>query len=153
TVSMSAAESTIKGVVTDASGKPVRGATISAVSGMKTVSRFSQKDGKYEIAVASGTYDVTVEAYGYSPKKASVDSTKGGDTNVTLVPANFNLLRLTGAEIESLLPNEREANMVRARCIECHSFPTIVHRRGSNQDEWREFLPHMTRETMNEPFA
>ena len=62
---LAASTSVIKGVVTDSSGKPIRGAVISAKSGIKTISRFSQKDGKYEIAVAAGTYDVTAEAYGF----------------------------------------------------------------------------------------
>jgi virginiamycin B lyase len=153
TGSMFAADAVIKGVVTDSAGKPVRGATISVASGMKTVSRFSQKDGKYEITVAGGTYAVSVDAYGFAVKRVSVDTSKGGDTNVTLTPANLSVARLTGSEIESLLPYTPEGKLLRARCIECHSFPTIAHRRGQSAEDWKAFLPHMTRDTMNEPFG
>src|SRR5579864_6943700 len=78
----------INGVVTDSSGKPVRGAVVSAKSGIKTISRFSQKDGKYELAVAAGTYNVTVEAYGFEVKRMSVDSAKTAETNFSLSSAN-----------------------------------------------------------------
>jgi streptogramin lyase len=143
----------INGVVTDSSGKPIRGAVVSAKSGIKTISRFSQKDGKYEIAVAAGTYDVTVEAYGFAVKKASVDTAKAGETNFSLSLANLSIGRLTGSELESLLPDTAETRLLRSRCIECHSLPTIVHRRGQSADEWKDFLPQMTHGATDEPFA
>jgi len=93
-----ASPSGISGVVTDSSGKPIRGAAVSAKSGIKTITRFSQKDGKYEITVAAGTFDVTVEAYGFAAKKVSVDTAKGGETNFSLSPANLSIGRLTGSE-------------------------------------------------------
>ena len=151
--SLAASDAVIKGVVTDSAGKPLRGATISVASGIKTISRFSQKDGKYQITVAGGTYALSVEAYGFAVKRISVDTTKGGETNVSLTPASLNLARLTGAELESLLPDTPEARLLKARCIECHSFPTVLHRRGQTAAEWKAFLPNMTRGTMNEPFA
>ena len=143
----------IQGVVTDSSGKPIRGAVVSAKSGIKTISRFSQKDGKYEIAVAAGIYDVTVEAYGFALKKVSVDSAKAGETNFNLTPANLSLGRLTGSELESLLPDTLETRLLRSRCIECHSLPTIIHRRGQSAAEWRDFLPQMAKGATDEPFA
>ncbi len=148
-----AAASTIKGKVTDTSGKPVRGAIVSAKSGIKTVSRYSQNDGSYEISLAAGTYDVSVEAYGYAVKKVSVDAAKAGDTSFTLAPANLSFARLTGSELESLLPDTPEVRMIRSRCIECHSLPTIIHRRGQTAAEWRDFLPQMTKGATDEPFA
>src|ERR1700693_4129857 len=153
TMPLAASTLVIKGVVTDSSGKPVRGAIVSAKSGMKTISRFSQTDGKYEIAVAAGTYDVTVEAYGFAIKKVSVDSAKTGETNFSLAPANLSLARLTGSELESLLPDSAETNLLRSRCIECHSLPTIIHRRGQSASEWRDFLPQMAKGATDEPFA
>jgi len=153
TGSLAASDPTIKGTVTDSSGKPIRGAMVSATSGIKTVSRFSQSDGKYTLTVAAGTYSVSVDAYGYAVKRASVDTSKGVDTNFGLAAANLNIERLTGSELESLLPDTAESRLLRGECVECHSFPTIAHRRGQTQNEWKAFLPNMTRGKMNEPFA
>jgi hypothetical protein len=151
---LSASTAVIKGVVTDDSGKPIRGAIISAKSGIKTISRFSQTDGKYEIAVAAwGIYEVTVDAYGYAIKRASVDTGKEGETDFRLSPANLSLGRLTGSELESLLPDTQETRLLRSHCVECHSLPTIVHRRGQSASEWKDFLPHMTNGATEEPFA
>ena len=153
TVSLTAASgSVIHGVVTDSSGKPVRGAVISAKSGIKTISRFSQNDGKYEIAVSAGNYDVTAEAYGFAVKRLAVDTAKAGETNFSLAPASLSLGRLTGSELESLLPDTPETRLLRSRCIECHSLPTIIHRRGQSASEWKDFLPHMTNGATDEPF-
>jgi streptogramin lyase len=148
-----AATVAIHGGVTDGSGKPIRGAVVSAKSGIKTVTRFSQNDGKYEIAVAAGTYDVSVEAYGFAIKKVSVDTAKAGETNFSLSPANLSIARLTGSELESLLPDTSETRLLRSRCIECHSLPTVVHRRGQSAAEWKDFLPQMTHGATDEPFA
>jgi virginiamycin B lyase len=152
TVPLAAATTVIKGAVTDASGKPIRGAAVSAKSGIKTITRFSQSDGKYEIAVAAGTYDVTVDAYGFAEKKVSVDTAKTADTNFSLPTANLSLARLTGSELESLLPNTPEVRLLKSRCIECHSLPTIIHRHGQTAEEWKEFLPNMTHGATDEPF-
>jgi hypothetical protein len=148
-----AATVAIRGAVTDSSGKPIRGAVVSAKSGIKTISRFSQNDGKYEIAVAAWTYEVTVEAYGFALKKVSVDTAKAGETNFSLPPANLSIARLTGSELESLLPDTADTRLLRSRCIECHSLPTIVHRRGQSAAEWKDFLPQMTHGATDEPFA
>ncbi|MGA7791677.1 MAG: carboxypeptidase regulatory-like domain-containing protein [Candidatus Acidiferrales bacterium] len=153
TTPLAASTFVIQGVVTDSSGKPIRGAVISAKSGIKTISRFSQKDGKYEIGVASGTYDVTVEAYGFAVKKVSVDTAKAGETNFNLVPANLSLGRLTGSELESLLSDSPETRLLRSHCIECHSLPTVIHRRGQSASDWKDFLPQMTHGATDEPFA
>lgn len=143
----------IRGAVTDSSSKPIRGAVVSAKSGIKTISRFSQNDGKYEISVDPGTYDVTVEAYGFAIKKVSVDTAKTEETNFSLSPTNLSIARLTGSELESLLPDTADTRLLRSRCIECHSLPTIVHRRGQSAAEWKDFLPQMTHGATDEPFA
>lgn len=43
--------------------------------------------------------------------------------------------------------------MLRSRCIECHSLPTVIHRRGQSAAEWKDFLPQMTHGATDEPFA
>jgi virginiamycin B lyase len=153
TVSLAASDSTIRGVVTDSGGKPVRGATVKATKGTRSVSRFTQNDGRYDITVAPGTYDVSVEAYGFGVKKASVDTAKGEETNFGLSAAPPDIFRLTGSELEGLLPDTPEKKLLSASCIECHGFPTVLHRRGNTASEWKGFLPAMVRGTMDEPFA
>src|SRR6202040_374605 len=73
---LSASEAEIHGVVTDNAGKPVRGALVKATTSDKSVSRFTQKDGRYEITVPAGSYDVTVDAYGFAPKRQAKDTTQ-----------------------------------------------------------------------------
>jgi virginiamycin B lyase len=151
--SQAASTPTIRGVVTDSTGKPVRGATVKAMSGKKSVSRFTQNDGSYNISVAPGTYDVSVEAYGFGVKRASVDTAKDEEINFRLSAAPLNVSRLTGSELESLLPDGPEKKLLSANCIACHSFPTVLHGRGSTASEWKGFLPAMTRGAADEPFA
>ena len=154
TMSLSAADATIKGVVTDAAGKPVRGATVTATSGIKNISRFTQADGRYQISVAPGNYDVSVQAYGFGVKATPVDAAKGQDTNFSLSPAPLplQLTRLTGAELEGVIPDSPEKRLLIARCVECHSFPTVLHRRGHTAAQWKEFLPDMVKGATDEPF-
>ena len=63
-----AADTVIKGIVTDSNGKPVRGAIVKATLDIKSISRFTQSDGRYEIAVAPGTYAVSADAFGLRRK-------------------------------------------------------------------------------------
>ena len=153
TASLVAADTTIRGVVTDSGGKPVRGVTVKATKGTKSVSRFTQNDGRYDITVAPGTYDVSAEAYGFGVKKASVDTAKGEETNFRLSAAPLDISRLTGSELESLLPETPEKRLLSATCISCHGFPTVLHRRGNTASEWKGFLPAMVRGAADEPFA
>jgi len=152
-ISLAASDTAIKGVVTDSAGKPVRGATVKATSGKKSVSRFTQSDGSYSISVPSGTYDVSVDTYSFGVKRTSVDTTKGEETNFRLSAAPLDVSRLTGAELEGLLPDTPEKKLLSANCIACHSFPTVLHRRGGTASEWKGFLPAMTRGAADEPFA
>ncbi len=147
-----AADAVIKGVVTDNAGKPVRGAIVKAIAGYKTVTRFSQNDGRYEITVPAGSYDLMVDAYGFAVKRQSIDTTKMASTDFRLTP-KFDVARLSGSEMESLLPDAPDARQLKSRCIDCHSFPTVMNRRGSTAAEWKAFLPGMTRDTMGQPYA
>jgi virginiamycin B lyase len=140
---LAAADAVIRGVVTDAAGKPVRGAIIKATAGSLSISGYSQNDGRYEISVPPGTYDVSVDAYGFGPKRVSKDASQGGETNFSLSP-KLDVSRLSGADIDGLLPDNPQTRMIRSTCISCHNFDTIVKRRGSDSAQWQEFLPNMT---------
>ena len=153
TASYAASNAVIKGSVTDSAGNPVRGATVKASAGIKSVSRFTQNDGRFQIAVTPGTYDVSVEAYGFEVKSVSVDTAKAALTDFRLSPAPLDVARLTGSELEGLLPDTPEAKLLQGKCDGCHSFPTVVHGRGSSAAAWKALLTSMTRGSTNEPYA
>jgi hypothetical protein len=147
---VSASDAEIHGVVTDNAGKPVRGALVKAHAGDRSVSRFTQKDGRYEITIPDGNYDVTVDAYGFAPKRQAKDTTQSGETNFSLTP-RFDMTRLTSAELENLLPDNPQTRLIRAYCIACHSFGMIVRKRGYTASEWQGFIPTMTRGRLPTP--
>jgi len=140
---LSAAEAVIHGVVKDSSGKPVRGAIVKAAAGNLSVSAYSQNDGRYEITVPAGSIDVSADAYGFGPKRQTVDASQAVEVNFSMTP-RIDVTRLSGAEIDSLLPDTAEMRMIRATCIACHNFDRIIKRRGSTSAQWQEFLPTMT---------
>lgn len=134
---------TIHGIVTDTAGKPIRGAMITASKGDELVARFSQADGRYEITLLTGTYDLNVKAYGYASKNQTQDATQGGETNFSLTP-RFNLTQLTSAEVEQLLPDNQETRLLASECIRCHGLTYPARRAGMSTSEWAGFLPMMT---------
>ena len=102
---LAAADATIHGVVTDAAGKPVRGAVVKATAGNLSVSGYSQNDGRYEISVPAGTYSVTADAFGFTSKSEDKVVAQAGETNFKLSP-RIDVTRLTGAEVLGLLPDD-----------------------------------------------
>ena len=137
----------IRGIVTDNSGKPIRGAIVKASAGILTVSRYSQNDGRYEISVPAGNYDVTVEAFGYADKRHSAQS---GKTNFQLTP-RIDVGLLTSAEMDSLLPDNKDTKLLRSACTECHNLDTNLRRRGMTSEQWQNFIPNMTQDRMFQP--
>ncbi|MGW1564055.1 carboxypeptidase regulatory-like domain-containing protein [Streptomyces sp. NPDC002144] len=77
----------LSGTVTDDStGKPVAGATVTTQGGGTA---HTAADGTYSLVLPVGSYDITVEAYGYSPRTASGVSLGDGDAltkNFALTP-------------------------------------------------------------------
>ncbi len=142
--SLAASDAVIRGVVTDNAGKPIRGALVKATAGYKSITRYSQKDGRYEITLPAGTYSVTAEAYLYAPKRLSKDTAQEGETNFTLSP-RVDVTALTGSELESLLPDNADTKRIRAECVSCHNMQRLLNKRGNTAKEWRDFLPTMTR--------
>ena len=140
---LSAADAVIHGVVKDGAGKPVRGAIVKAAAGNLSISAYSQNDGRYEITVPAGSVDVSADAYGFGPKRQTIDASQAVEVNFTMTP-RIDVTRLSGAEIDSLLPDTAEMRMIRATCIACHNFDRIIKRRGSTSAQWQEFLPTMT---------
>src|SRR4029077_338667 len=133
---LAASDTKIHGVVKDNAGKPVRGALVKASVGTESISRFTQKDGRYEITVPARSSDVTVDAYGFAEKRQTKDPTQAGDTNFSLTP-RFEMKRLTSAELQELLPDNEETKLIRKYCLACHSFGKIINKRGYTASEWQ----------------
>lgn len=146
-----AADVVIHGVVSDTGGKPVRGAMVRAAANGKSVIRYSQKDGTYQLSVAPGTYDVSVDAFGYLGKRESTNATAGStDANFSLTP-KIDVNRLTGADVERLIPDDTQGRLIKGTCIDCHDLSYVMHKRGLTADEWASFLPEMTRGRRTQP--
>jgi streptogramin lyase len=138
------ANSGFHGIVADTAGKPIRGAMVKATVGGKTVARFTQPDGRYEMLLPPGTYDLTVEAYGFNSKSQNKDASQADAANFSLSPG-FALARLSSADLQSLLPDNPQTRFIRATCTNCHSFGTIRNKSGYTAAEWQNFIPTMTR--------
>jgi streptogramin lyase len=141
---VAAPDAEIKGIVTDSTGKPIRGARVTVTMGIKSTSRYSQKDGSYQITVPAGSYSISAEAFGFAPRRQEKQADQKVDVNFSL-PAQVDVNRLTGAEIESILPDNAETRRISVECISCHNLEHLTLKRGSTAEEWRDFLPTMTR--------
>lgn len=150
TAAFAAPDAAIHGVVTDETGKPIRGAAVKAVAGYKEITRFSQKDGLYEITLPAGKYTVSAEAFGFAPNTQSANSPRTADLNFRL-SSKIDVTRFSSAELESLLPDNQETRLIKANCLGCHSFATVLLMRGSRANIWKAFLPTMTRGRMSNP--
>jgi N-acetylneuraminic acid mutarotase len=68
----------VSGTVTDQAGKPVSGAVVH--SGVYTAT--TDAKGAFTLAAKTGTYDFTIDAYGYAQATKSVSVTDGGTTQL-----------------------------------------------------------------------
>ena len=146
---LGASDVTIRGVVTDTAGKPIRGAIVKASAGILTVSRYSRSNGHYEISVPPGAYEVTAEAFGFGSKKEPAQSS---ETNFEL-PPHLDVALLTSSDIDSLLPDNKDTKLLRSTCTGCHNLDTIIHKRGMNSDQWQSFIQNMTQDRMPQPVS
>ena len=141
---MAAGTESIHGVVKDDAGTPIRGALVKATLGNKTVARYTDKNGQYDIVgLKAGEYDVSVNAYGFRLQTQNRDTSQSGDTTFTLSPQN-DITRLTSAEMKYLFPNTKEAYLIHSTCSTCHGLETVLTWRGMTESSWKSFLPVMT---------
>ena len=141
---VAAGDAAIQGVVTDNSGQPIRGAVVKAASGGKTVARYTDNAGRYQIpGLQAGQYEVSVNAYGFGLAKQTKDTAQDEETSFKLSPQN-DVTRLTSADLRYLFPTTDEAYVVYSSCSTCHGFETVLTRRGLTAAAWQKFLPSMT---------
>lgn len=72
------------GTVTDTSGAPVAGATVTA-KGVHTRSAKTASNGTFSLQLLAGDYDITTTAFGYLPATTRATITVDGSTSVTAV--------------------------------------------------------------------
>ena len=91
--------------------------------------------------------NVTAEAFGFAGKKQAAQR---DDTNFQLAP-RVDVALLTSAEMDSLLPDNKDTKLLRATCTGCHNLDTILHRRGMTSEQWQSFVQNMTQDRMPQP--
>ncbi|MCC6286995.1 MAG: SusC/RagA family TonB-linked outer membrane protein [Chitinophagaceae bacterium] len=92
-----AQQKTITGKITDASGQPVVGATVSAKGGAATQTDF---DGKFSIAVASKIEKLTVSSVGYETQEVSIAGRNVIAVSLVLSSAELSEVVVTALGIE-----------------------------------------------------
>ena len=97
-----AADTVIRGAVTDAAGQPITGALVKATAGVKSTARFTAADGRYELTVTP-EHDLLVEAFGFAAERRSTGGV-GGALNFSLAPS-WSVTQFTGADIDQLIPD------------------------------------------------
>jgi virginiamycin B lyase len=150
TATLAASDEKVEGIVTDNTGKPVRGAMVKATTASQTVARFTQSNGHYEITLPPGKYSVIAEAYGFASKREAKVTPNSEEMNFKLTP-KFDLTQLTSAELETLLPINQQTKIIKGVCTVCHSFGTIRMKSGYSASEWASFIPTMTQGRLPTP--
>jgi virginiamycin B lyase len=147
---VAAAQPALRGVVTDESRKPIRGAVVTATAGDKSVSVFSQQNGSYEVTLPDGNYNVSAEAYGFGAQARAIDTKQATSVSFQLSPS-WDITHLSGAEIENLLPDNPQTRLIRGACTDCHDLSVLTRKRGQTVAEWRSFIPQMPRDRLAAP--
>ncbi|MGK0298658.1 MAG: virginiamycin B lyase [Gammaproteobacteria bacterium] len=141
---LAAGDAFISGVVTDSGGKPVRGVTVKANLGSKTVSKYTNNAGHYRIeGLDPALHNVTVDGKGYALVNKEVDPSQNSELNFTLT-SHMDVSRLVSAEMRFLIPETSDAIQVYDRCSNCHGLETALRSAGMPAAGWEAFLPGMT---------
>lgn len=82
----------VTGTITDKVGAPIAGAVVS--SGPYTATTNAQ--GAYTLTMKTGTYDLTINAYGYAKATASADITDGGTVSLNLTLKQLAVEKVSG---------------------------------------------------------
>lgn len=142
---VAASEGSVSGVVTDNTGKPLRGAPVTARVENMSISRFSDASGKYRITgLKPGKYKISATAYGYGSKSVDKEITgEVSDVGFSL-QANWNPSLISSAEYISAFGDDKDIRNVEATCTGCHNLSWVMRRRGQTAAEWQDFIPNMS---------
>jgi len=143
-VAVAAGNSTLRGIVTDAAGAPVRGAIVKASSGGKSIARYTDQHGRYHISgLQPGRYEVSVNAYGFAVEKQKKDIAEASELAIKLSRPSDETA-LTSADLRYLFPTTPVAYDVYSTCSTCHGLESVLPMRGLTAEAWESFLPAMT---------
>lgn len=136
-------ESVLTGQVTDPTGAPVRAVFVEVEGGRRSIVRFTDNRGMFEIAgIPAGEVEVTVSGRGFAPVSRSMKINGQGKADFRIKP-EFDRLRLTSAEILSTLPDNAETRWIQVRCVACHGLTSAEMARGADKSGWRDIFKAM----------
>jgi len=154
-----AATASISGVVKDSTGKPLRAARITATAGNRSVSRFTDHAGHYQIDnLKPASYDIAAGAWGFEQKHSKKELSGDVKMDFALAP-QWDVNRLTSAEWISAFPEEEDFLKLQAACMRCHHLSYIIKHRGITAGQWvskilamgnRFVVPRMSKEKAEE---
>ena len=135
-----ATDALVRGTVTDAAGKPIAGALVKANIVNKSVSRYTGADGRYELTLPPGTYDIVGEAFGFRVER-QMKKEIAGDTaiNFSLTPA-WGVTQFTGADVDQFIADDHAGRMLKSTCINCHALDVMLRHRGWAAGQWRNYV-------------
>jgi hypothetical protein len=136
-----AADAVIRGLVTGAGGKPIAGALVKATAAdsIQSISRYTGADGRYELAVPAGRYNVVASAHAFRSGAQPRDAAAEGALDFSLTP-DWGVQHFTGADVDALIPDQPAAALLKSMCINCHALDVMLRRRGSTAAQWRAYV-------------
>jgi streptogramin lyase len=149
---MAAETGSIKGVVVDASGHPLRGAIVSAINEdqQKSISVLTDPQGRFLLdQLPPEIYVVRARLVGFDDKLsdeidvAEVADTK--DVKLALAPTKDLLSQRTGASLfsELKIENEEERMSFKMSCTYCHQVGTQGFRTPEEPVDWQVMITRM----------
>lgn len=143
----------ISGIVQDENGKAMHGVMVTAIDNdiQKTITVFSQMDGKFEITgLPAKAYDVRARIVGKEDTliegvKPSAGSPKGVDHTIKMEPAEDINLQRRGTELISMLKweDEEQALNFKMMCTYCHQVGTVGFRTPEEPVDWEVMVTRM----------
>jgi hypothetical protein len=114
----STSDATISGTVKSDDGRALRGAVVTVTSGNRSISRFTDQTGRYEISgLRPGSYNVSATSWGYERKLNAKDLSGKVEMSFALAQQWQPNRQLSSAQWYASLPRNAETAQLEFRCI------------------------------------
>jgi virginiamycin B lyase len=141
----------LSGIVTDTSGKPLRGAMVTAIDNEihKTVTVFSQEDGKFQITgLPAKALDLRARLIGLEDtliEGVKPSTGKGTDHAIKMAAASDINMQRRGTELISMLKwkSDEQALNFKMMCTYCHQVGTVGFRTPEEPVDWEVMVTRM----------